>query len=91
MRPERAVDHSPPSSPGVMEQSYTSTQSLGHTGPVMGSLYLYILCLLKSHEDLLRAEETLPPVSYLHTSWEWSVSFTPQPTYPEGTSLVPHG
>jgi len=43
MRPGRAADHSPPSSAAVMEEkSYTSTQSLGHTGPVTGSLYLYI-------------------------------------------------
>jgi len=41
VRPGRAADHSPPSSAAVMENySYTSTQSLGHTGPVMGSLYL---------------------------------------------------
>ena len=33
----------PPSSAAVMEQqSYTSTQPLGHTGPVTGSLYLYL-------------------------------------------------
>jgi len=45
MRPERAADHSPPSSAAVMEQySYTSTHPLGHTGPVTGSLYplLYV-------------------------------------------------
>ena len=44
VRPGRAADHSPPSSAAVMEeQSYTSTQPLGQTGPVMGSLYLYLL------------------------------------------------
>ena len=38
MRPERAADHSPPSSAVVMErQSYTSTRPLGHTGPVTGN------------------------------------------------------
>ena len=43
MRPGRAADHSPPSSAAVMEeQSYTCTHPLGHTGPVMGSLYLFI-------------------------------------------------
>jgi len=43
VRPGRAADHSPPSSAAVMEeQSYTSTHPLGHTGPVTGSLYLYI-------------------------------------------------
>ena len=41
VRPGRAADHSPPSSAAVMEEySYTSTHSLGHTGPVTGSLYL---------------------------------------------------
>jgi len=40
----RAADHSPPSSAAVMEQySYTSTHPLDHTGPVTGSLYLYLL------------------------------------------------
>ena len=44
MRPGRAADHSPPSSAAVMEEySYTSTHPLGHTGPVTGSLYLYLL------------------------------------------------
>ena len=39
----RAADHSPPSSAAIMEQySYTSTDPLGHTGPVTGSLYLYL-------------------------------------------------
>ena len=39
----RAADHSPSSSAAVTEQySYTSTHPLGHTGPVTGSLYLYL-------------------------------------------------
>jgi len=43
VRPGRAADHSPPSNAAVMEEySYTSTHSLGHTGPVTGSLYLYL-------------------------------------------------
>ena len=43
VRPGRAADHSPPSSAAVMEEySYTSTHYLGHTGPVTGSLYLYL-------------------------------------------------
>jgi len=38
----RAAGHSPPSSAAVMEkQSYTSTHPLGHTGPVIGTLYLF--------------------------------------------------
>ena len=42
MRPGRAADHSPPSSAVVMEEySYTATNTLGHTRPVMGSLYLF--------------------------------------------------
>ena len=42
-----AADHSPPSSAAVMEEwSYTSTHPLGHTGPVMGSLYLYSSTIL---------------------------------------------
>jgi len=33
----------PPSRAAVMEeQSYTSTHPVGHTGPVTGSLYLYL-------------------------------------------------
>ena len=40
MRPERAADHSLPSSAAVMEEySYTSTHPQGHIGPVAGSLY----------------------------------------------------
>ena len=44
MRPERAADHSHPSSAAFMEEySYTSTHPLGHTGPVTGSLYIFYL------------------------------------------------
>ena len=40
VRPGRAAD---PSSAAVIEEwSYTSTHTLGHTGPVKGSLYLYL-------------------------------------------------
>jgi len=43
MRLGRAADHSPPSSAAVVEEySYTSTHPLGYTGPVTGSLYLYL-------------------------------------------------
>ena len=43
VRPGRAADHSSSSSAAVIEEySYTSTHSLGHTGPVTGTLYLYI-------------------------------------------------
>jgi hypothetical protein len=42
VRPGRAADHSPPSSAVVMEENYTSTHPLGHTGPVTGLHYLYI-------------------------------------------------
>jgi len=39
----RAAGHSPPSSAAVMEElSYTSTHPLGHTGPVTGSINLYL-------------------------------------------------
>jgi len=48
VRPGRAADHSPPSSAAVMEEySYNSTHPLGHTGPVTGSLYLFIIFNLK--------------------------------------------
>jgi len=30
----------------MKEYSYTSTQPLGHTGPVTGSLYLYLLYII---------------------------------------------
>ena len=44
----RAADHSPPSSAAVMEEySYICTHPLGHTGPVTGSLYLYLLLSLE--------------------------------------------
>ena len=44
VRPGRAAYHSPPSSAEAMEeQSYTSIHPLGHTWPVTGSLYLYLL------------------------------------------------
>jgi len=44
VRPGRAAGHSLPSSAAVMEEkSYTCTHHLGHTGPVTGSLYLYLL------------------------------------------------
>ena len=43
VRPGRAAEPSPSSSVAVMEeQSYTSTHLLGSTGPVTGSLYLYL-------------------------------------------------
>jgi len=43
VRPERAADHSPTSNAAVMEEeSYTST----NTGPVTGSLYLYLFILI---------------------------------------------
>jgi len=47
VRTGRAADHSPPSSAAVMEEySYTSTHPLGHTGPVTGSLYFFLIrCL----------------------------------------------
>jgi len=42
VRPVRAADHLPPSSAAFMEEySYTSTQPLGHTGPLKGKLYLF--------------------------------------------------
>ena len=41
MRPERAADHSPPSSAAVMKRG-TSIHPLGHTGPVTGSLYFTV-------------------------------------------------
>jgi len=53
VRPGRAADHSPPSSAAVMEeQSYTSTHPLGHTGPVTGSLYLFLPHIVSPHKDI---------------------------------------
>ena len=43
MRLGRAADHSSSSSAAVMEESYTSTHPLGHTGPVTGSLYFFLV------------------------------------------------
>ena len=46
VRPGHAADHSPPSCAAVMEeQGCTSTDPLGHIGPVTGSLYLYLYYL----------------------------------------------
>jgi len=52
VRPRHAADHSPPSSASVMEEySYTSTNLLGHTGPVTGSLHhFYVLKSVKNIE-----------------------------------------
>jgi hypothetical protein len=48
LRPGRAADHLPPSSFVVMEEwSSTSTHPLGHTGPVMGLLYLYLYLIIE--------------------------------------------
>ena len=51
MQPEHATDRSPPSSAVVMEEySYTFTHPLGHTGPVTGTLYLFLhLCTVYVH------------------------------------------
>jgi len=49
-RPGRTADPSPPSSAAVMEEkSYTSIHPLGHTGPVVGSLYLYLYTHMYIH------------------------------------------
>ena len=61
VRPGRAADHSPPSSAAVMEeQSYTSTHPLGHTGPVTGSLYPYLII------SMLRMETFVPRCCTVH-------------------------
>jgi len=65
MRPGGAADHSPPSSAAVMEEySYTSTNPLGHTGPVTGSLYLFnhIQRSTKTDDPLLDQRLNSPPV-----------------------------
>jgi hypothetical protein len=50
VRPERAADHSPPSSAVVIEEySCTSTHPLGHNGPVKGLLYLLCNISFKEH------------------------------------------
>ena len=52
MRPGRAADHLPPSSAAVMEEySYTSTDPLGHTGPVTGSLYFLLIYCLRNENS----------------------------------------
>jgi len=43
VRPGRGADHSAPSSAAVKEEySYTYTHPVGYTGPVTGTLYLYL-------------------------------------------------
>ena len=52
MRPGRAADHSPPSSATVMEEyRYISEHPLGVTGPVTGTLYLTIVCVLNTSKS----------------------------------------
>jgi len=59
VRPGRAADHSPPSSAAVMEEySYNSTHSLGHTGPVTGSLYLH-LYVKWTHQLMVYADDVI--------------------------------
>ena len=54
MRPGRAADHSPPSSAAVMEEkSYTSTHHQGHSGPVTGSLYLYLFTRVNTRKPVM--------------------------------------
>ena len=61
MRPGRDADHSPPSSAAVMEgKSYASTQPLGHTGPVTGTLYT-----LLERNSARKIEVMLYPVLYV--------------------------
>jgi len=75
VRPGRAADHSPPSSAAVMEEySYTSTHPLGHTGPVTGSLYLYLFisCICIS-EDC--PSQFLSTLIYMHIKQERSDGF----------------
>ena len=54
VRPGRAADRSPPFSAAIMEEySYTCTHPLGHTGPVTGTLYLYLSIISSSgHERI---------------------------------------
>ena len=74
VRPGRAADHPPPSSAAIMEEkSYTSAHPMGHTGPVTGTLYLYLLLnsphLLRSYKHVnLRLTKTQMPLQYLHSS-----------------------
>ena len=71
VRPGRAADHSPPSSAAVMEQySYTSTQPLGHTGPVTGSLYLFYFRIFLFLDSMLFffISHTIGPTDLLHPS-----------------------
>jgi hypothetical protein len=72
VRPERAADHSPPSSAAVVgEKSYTSTHPLGQTGPVTGSLYFLLQVNREKVAFTLRGFLRLRVV----------VSFTLQPPY----------
>ena len=60
MRPGRAADYSPLSSVAVTEEwSYTSTHPLGHTGPVTGTLYLYLAYVSKLFVNMERMQRTL--------------------------------
>jgi hypothetical protein len=70
VRPERAADNSPPSRAAVMKQyNYISTHPLGHTGPVTGSLCLFLCsCLTQLILFDVRGVFTLLPKVQLHVS-----------------------
>jgi len=56
VRPGRGADHSPFSSVAVIkEYRCTSTQPLGHTGPVTGSLYLSLITTNGSYNEAMKA------------------------------------
>jgi len=68
VRPGCAVDRSPPSSAAVMEElSYTSTHPLGHTGPAMGTIYLYLFYIYRRSDKFLAR----PGRKQANVSVEW--------------------
>ena len=66
MRPGRAADHSSPSSAAA-----TSTHPLGHTGPVTGTLHLYLFFYHHHHNYII-------PLTSLRTAGVHTVSLTKQ-------------
>ena len=80
----RAADHSPPSSAMVKkEYRYSSTNPLGHTGPVMGSLYVFhfLLWIKFSSSSSSSVGPIANATDVLQPSWLTVLTLSPQPVW----------
>jgi len=75
VRPARAADHSPLLVPGPWKSRAIPLPLLGHTGPVTGSLYLYITVSTFTTNrvvfDLLAFAFILKSISILSVLEKW--------------------